>query len=124
MQHQSRHARRAAAAEESGADLEMEDEGSASRRGWAVLVSVTEFVPARGIGAGIALVRVRGEDTGGGGKEEVEEEGKGWVLIGNGVRNDSEEVASGCMVGLRRPVWDIDVLGCRWGVGIDWAVLS
>lgn len=57
-----------------------------------------------GVGAGIVLVQG--------------EEGKRWVLVG-----DAGGVRAGCTVGVRRPTWEVEVEGERWGVGVEWAVL-
>lgn len=74
-------------------------------------------VEACGAGGGMVLVRGaevgggRGMEGGGGGEER-------WVLVGGrgGVRE-------GGVVGVGRPVWEVEVGGEAWGVGVEWKVL-
>jgi hypothetical protein len=33
-------------------------------------------------------------------------------------------VEAGCLLGIKAPVWNVDVNGETWTVGVDWAVLS
>lgn len=51
-----------------------------------------------------------------------EKDGRGWVLMGKGMGR--ENVERGCVVGLRRPVWDVKILGESWAVGVEWRVLG
>lgn len=70
-----------------------------------------------GLGQGIVLVR--------------EKEGKGWALIGKGRKgNEAEEgdeekvqVQRGYEIGVRKPVWELELLGEKWVVGVEWEVL-
>lgn len=109
---------------------------SASR--WDFRVRVCEV---RGAALGVGIVLVKGGSEGRGvgseGREEIgerdegigEEGGwksedggaKGWALIG---RAAHEEVTRGCKIGVRRPVWEVEVLGERWVVGVEWGVLA
>lgn len=91
-------------------------------------VRVREVRPQRGVGTGMVLVREQVEDVDG-----EEEEGKGWVLIGPGTGTgwgagvrigvSGGDVRKGDVVGVRRPVWEMEVAGEQWTVGIDWALL-
>jgi hypothetical protein len=33
-------------------------------------------------------------------------------------------VETGCLLGIKAPMWNVDVSGETWTVGVDWAVLS
>ncbi|KAL8859054.1 MAG: hypothetical protein Q9178_004535 [Gyalolechia marmorata] len=52
------------------------------------------------------------------------EEGRRWMFVGMGDNHSHREVRTGVMVGIRRPVWDVDVGGEGWVVGVDWGVLD
>lgn len=80
---------------------------------WDFRVQVTDA--RRGdIGEGIVLVR--GSD------------GTGWALLGKAKGSGSEEtddemkamVRTGCEVRVRKPVWEVELLGERWVVGVEW----
>lgn len=65
------------------------------------------------------MVLVRGAEVGGG--RGMQRGGRGeekWVLVGGrgGVR-------VGGVVGVGRPVWEVEVGGEAWGVGVEWKVL-
>ena len=106
----------------------------------------------RGMGVGMWLVRGEGEERGtrereggregegegegegsgdGDGEGEGEGEGegkgkgkgKGWVLMRDGNGGGREEVRTGAVVGVKRPVWDVKVQGVVWRVGVEWRVL-
>ncbi|KAL8812197.1 MAG: hypothetical protein Q9223_007353 [Gallowayella weberi] len=51
-------------------------------------------------------------------------EGKRWILVGQGQIQSRGQVEKGMMVGIRRPVWDVDVQGEKWSVGVDWGLLD
>lgn len=61
------------------------------------------------IGQGLVLVR--------------DSRGKGWALIGKG-KGDGKDAVSWkeCEVRVRKPVWEVDLLGERWTVGTEWEV--
>lgn len=62
------------------------------------------------------------EEAGGGDDGIGAEEGKRrWMLAAG---NGNGEVRRGMMVGIRRPVWEVEVEGGMWGVGVDWGVLD
>lgn len=81
---------------------------------------------------GEGIVLVRGSD------------GKGWALLGRGkgtgkgteaggeMRMRGEVQAGGevrvrwvgCEIRVRRPVWEVDLLGERWTVGVDWEIYT
>lgn len=60
-------------------------------------------------------------------EEREEEGGKGWVLVGPGTGAGGvaggEDVRKGDVVGVKRPVWEMEVAGELWTVGVEWAVL-
>ncbi|MCJ1471406.1 hypothetical protein MMC13_000045 [Lambiella insularis] len=45
-------------------------------------------------------------------------EGERWMLMGGG------RVGRGETVGVKRPVWEVEVEGGVWGVGVEWRVLG
>ena len=65
-------------------------------------------------GAGLVLVR------------EMERDGERWMLAGRG-RGDNE-VEVGRVVGVREPLWDVEIgeegERERWRVGVEWKVLD
>ncbi|KAL8774593.1 MAG: hypothetical protein Q9209_000966 [Squamulea sp. 1 TL-2023] len=97
---------------------------AATVRDW--VVDVAANVPATKAGEWDMRFRV-GEVRGGERVTLVEEmepskereERKRWMLVGN-----NGQVSRGVMVGIRRPVWDVDVQGETWGVGVDWGLLD
>lgn len=91
--------------------------------GWEFRVRVRDVRSQRGVGVGMVLVR---EEVDGVDREEGQEgEGKGWVLVGPGTRaGGGGNVRKGDLVGVKRPVWGMEVLGELWTVGVDWAVLQ
>lgn len=94
-------------------------------RSWDFLISVMEVRRAAEIGTGIALVRENAPNDGGG-----ERATKGWVLIGMGVAGNDNisqtdvRLREGSLIGMRLPVWNIEVLGENWWVGVEWGVIS
>lgn len=95
------------------------------RRSWDFLIPVIEVRRAVEIGTGISLVREQAPN---------DDEGigctKGWVLIGARVAgNDNSsqtdvQLRVGSLIGVRLPVWNIEVLGENWWVGVEWGVIS
>lgn len=92
---------------------------------WDFLIPIREVRRAHEIGTGITLVREQApKDVGG--KRGT----KGWVLIGAGVAcNDNVtqtdvRLREGSLVGMRLPVWNIEVLDENWWVGVEWGVIS
>ena len=88
-------------------------------------------------------VRLKVRIEGLGGRERVECVGGGVVFMRGCVEvGDGAEVSvmlagmggargvtnvvieTGCLVGIRAPMWNVDVGGETWTVGVDWAVLS
>lgn len=59
-----------------------------------------------------SLVMVRGRNG-------VGEERK-WMLMGSGGRGEGVQI--GVVVVVRVPVWEVEVRGTRWGVGVEWRV--
>lgn len=74
----------------------------------------------------MVLVREQVDDMDG---EKAGVGGKGWVLIGPGSRAGAGvavgggNVSKGDVVGVKRPVWEMNVAGELWTVGVEWAVL-
>ncbi len=58
------------------------------------------------VGQGIVLVR--GGD------------GKGWALLGTGGKEGTVRMA--CEVRVRKPVWQVELMGEKWTVGVEWEV--
>lgn len=72
-------------------------------------------VKARDVmGDGGRAVLVEGEEGEGNG------EGERWMLVGNGGGN----VRKGEVLGVRRPVWDVELEEGRWMVGVEWGVVD
>ncbi|MCJ1466498.1 hypothetical protein MMC07_005117 [Pseudocyphellaria aurata] len=90
-----------------------------SGTGWEFRVQVRKVRSRRAIGAGMVLVRGQIDDAD---EEREEGEGKGWVLLGPGTRAGIV-VGEGDVVGVKRPVWKMEVAGELWTVGVEWAVL-
>ena len=44
-----------------------------------------------------------------------------WMLAGG---NNDRKIRVGMMIGIRRPVWEVEVKGVVWVVGADWGVLD
>lgn len=76
---------------------------------WDFRLGVEE-VRSAGWGQGMVLVRER------------EGGGRGWLLMGRGM--GGEDVERECVVGVRRPVWEVEVLGERWTVAVEWKILG
>lgn len=84
----------------------------------------------------MVVVREEDEDEEGGGEGDVAGS-QGWILVGagaagatiggsdqgSGSRNRARPTVDRC-VGVREPVWDIELGRERWRVAIDWAVLG
>lgn len=96
-----------------------------SGRSWDFLIPVIEVRRAAEIGIGISLVREQAPNDGGGIRGT-----KGWVLIGAGIAGNDNisqtdvRLRVGSLIGMRLPVWNIEVLGENWCVGIEWGVIS
>lgn len=94
-------------------------------RSWDFLIPVLEVRRAAEIGTGITLVREKTPDDGQGQRGT-----KGWVLIGTGVAGNDNishtdvQLREGSLMGMRLPVWNIEVLGENWWVGVEWGVIS
>lgn len=61
------------------------------------------------VGAGMMLVRERN----GNGR---------WILAGKGRGDGVVEV--GCVIGIKEPIWEVEVERERWRVGVEWKVLD
>lgn len=61
------------------------------------------------VGMGMMLVRERGGE-------------RGWILAGRGRGEGVVEV--GCVVGVKEPIWEVEIEGERWRVGVEWKVLD
>lgn len=96
-----------------------------SGRSWDFLIPVMEVRRAAEIGIGISLVREQAPNDGEGIRGT-----KGWVLIGAGVAGNDTisqtdvRLRVGALIGMRLPVWNIEVLGENWWVGVEWGVIS
>ena len=79
---------------------------------WDTRFRVNECVE----GGGMLLVREWGKDG----------RGKRWVLVGMGSgRGEGDgDVGAGRVIGIREPVWDVDVGGERWRVAVEWGVVD
>lgn len=64
-------------------------------------------------------VKVRHAEEGGPCVLVVEDQGEGvrWMFVGKG-----DEVKRGAVVGFRGPVWEVEVQGRVWRVGVEWGV--
>lgn len=88
------------------------------------MIPVMEVRSAAEIGIGISLVREQAPN------DEGIRGTKGWVLIGAGVagndtiRQPDVRLRVGSLIGMRLPVWNIEVLGENWWVGVEWGVIS
>ena len=74
---------------------------------WDTRIRISECVE----GVGMLLVREWGEDG-----------ARGWVLVGEGRGEGGGEV--GRMVGVREPVWEVEVGGEMWRVAVEWGVVD
>ena len=96
-----------------------------SGRSWDFLIPVIEVRRAAEIGIGISLVREQAPNDGGGIRGW-----RGWVLIGAAIEGNDNicqtdvRLRVGSLIGMRLPVWNIEVLGENWWVGIEWGVIS
>ena len=92
-------------------DLEHHGSGMKETKGkdgeqWMVKMVVDEVKAGRGVGWTIA----KGD-------------GMNVILGGEGIREGLErgkEVVKGSVVGIKAPVWEVEVEGVRWGVGANW----
>jgi hypothetical protein len=75
---------------------------------WDFRIQVAE---ARKGEVGQGIVLVRGED------------GKGWALIGTGSEKGGT-VRMECEVRVRKPVWEVELMGEKWTVGVEWEVFK
>ena len=95
--------------------------------GWDFQVRVRNIRTQWGVGAGMVLLREQVDDVDGG--KEQKGEGKGWLLVGPGTGRRTGAVVGegivreGDVVGVKRPVWEMDVAGEQWTVGVEWVVL-
>ena len=118
--------------------------GVAARvRGWVVESANVSgsATRGRGTGEGEGRVVVVMEVAGGGGSEGVgmrvvrDGAGRGWMLIGEGRRRGrkgmgvrkvegeaDEELGVGDVVRVREPMWEVELVGERWWVCVDWGV--
>ncbi len=48
------------------------------------------------------------------------------IILAEGERGGivGEEVRKGNLIGIRAPVWEVDVLGESWGFGVQWQVID
>ena len=98
-------------------DLESQTSASSavSKRdgdGWTVEMVVAEVGGGRGVGW--TLARGVGDEEG---------DGLSVILGGEGMAEGIERgrgVERGGVVGIRKPVWEVDIGGVRWGVGASW----
>ncbi|MCJ1319809.1 hypothetical protein MMC15_005145 [Xylographa vitiligo] len=79
-------------------------EGDDGAAGWAARVRVHEVRH----GEGMVLVRSGA--------------GERWMLIGG--HRVGERLRRGEVVGVKRPVWEVEVGGETWGVGVEWSLLG
>ncbi|KAL9626023.1 MAG: hypothetical protein Q9204_007646, partial [Flavoplaca sp. TL-2023a] len=109
-------------------DWVIEIAGTATRRKeeeWDVVLRVGAV--GEGDGGRVVLIQESGVMDGDG--EEMgfrggirEEKGRRkWMLAGG---DDDRKIRMGMMIGIRRPVWDVEVKGVVWGVGVDWGLLD
>lgn len=49
-------------------------------------------------------------------------DGTGWALLGKAKGSEQVVVRAGCEVRVRKPVWELELLGERWVVGVEWEV--
>ena len=89
---------------------------SASRQQWAQEIKLGDVKPGRRTVLA-EEEEVDGEDR----KELKEEERKKWVLVAEG---RGRELANGDVAGVKKPLWDVDVQGEKWWVGVEWGVLK
>ena len=61
-------------------------------------------------GVGILLVREWGKEA------------RGWVLVGIGRGEGDVEV--GRVIGVREPIWDVEVGEEKWRVAVEWGVVD
>ncbi|KAL8754206.1 MAG: hypothetical protein Q9184_005183 [Pyrenodesmia sp. 2 TL-2023] len=80
--------------------------GEKDEGGWDKRVVVGEV---RG-GERVTFVKEKGRDG----------EAERWMLAGQG----QDVVRTGDVVGVRGPVWEVEVKGERWNVGVDWGVVD
>lgn len=54
-----------------------------------------------------------------------EEEGAKILLAGQGGARGTGgvKIRIGCIIGIRAPTWNIDIIGEKWVVGVDWMLL-
>lgn len=89
------------------------------------MIPVIEVRRAAEIGIGISLVREQVPNDGGGIRGW-----KGWVLLGAAIEGNDNicqtdlRLRVGSLIGMRLPVWNIEVLGENWWVGVEWGVIS
>lgn len=75
----------------------------------------------------MVLIREQVDDVDGG--IEQKGEGKGWLLVGpgtgagTGVAVGGGILRGGDVVGVKRPVWEMEVAGELWTVVVEWLVL-
>lgn len=105
-------------------------------RGWLVDLehhSSSTAAPTRGVGKEERrdedwVVKMVVDDVGGGkdvGWTIAKGDGMNVILGGEGIREGLEkgkEAKRGSVVGIKAPVWEVEVKGVRWGVGANWKV--
>ena len=62
------------------------------------------------VGSGVIFIRERGE-------------GRGWMIVG-GAGREGNEARVGSKIGVREPVWEVEISGEAWKVGVEWKVLE
>ena len=88
-----------------------------------------------GEGQGMIFIREKGEN--GNGKDTAT--AKQWILLGAGSRSVSRRSSSGGergggergageikktgIIGIKGVMWEVEIGGVRWGVGVEWVVL-
>ena len=81
-----------------------------------MLHDIAKFHPKHGA----SYLRLKVEDVEGRAPFTVSGEGMRVLLAANG----REEVRAGSTIGIRAPVWQVEMDGREWKVGVDWKVLS
>jgi hypothetical protein len=108
--------------------LEREDCRAAGRRNdeeWVVRLKIEEVTG--GGAAGMTLVM--GTLVGSGSSRTVEKKGNVRMILGGGEGmaeglKKGELAAVGRVIGVKAPIWEVVVLGEKWGVGAAWKVLD
>lgn len=93
--------------------------------GWAVKMDVEEV--AGGGGAGMTMVK--GRQAGSGGNVAAASLHGVHMILGGGEGmseglRKGEQARVGRVLGVKGPVWEVEIEGVRWGLGAAWKVLS